>query len=428
MTALALATLYLATRSRGAGVLLSCLLLVLVFIGMSGSLSARPQVLSFGFTAAVTALWLRAADRQRPPWFVVALTWLWASCHGLWVLSPLIGGAVTLGMVVARRDTRATIRCAAVVALSVVAAALTRSVRAALTAPVPGGADQRPTSRSGSPRPPSALRCSRWRCWWARRCWPGPRVVARALGRGHPAAGLRAPDRHLAPHRQHGRRHRGDRRCPGPPGGPAPQPRRLPAGRGDRRSRDRGTRGRRCRGSGPRGGSVHAGVPERAVPRARSTASRHRGLQRLRRRRLAPLAASRSRARRRRAHRAFRPGDLQAAIDRSSREDRWGALVTSSGCRAALVPESSAGSRWFGAHPPWRFVGSSEGGPCSRGRPERSHREHPPAAPSTGRSSSSKLTGTTTRSPRRAHDRPGAMGGRRGMLTQTSHMIGRCHR
>lgn len=125
MTALALVALYVALRRRGGNVLLSCVLLATAFLGMAGSLSARPQVLSFAFTAVVGALWLRAEESSRPPWAVVPLTWLWASCHGLWLLSPLIGGAVTVAMIVARRPPRVLARMAAVVAASASVAALT---------------------------------------------------------------------------------------------------------------------------------------------------------------------------------------------------------------------------------------------------------------------------------------------------------------
>jgi hypothetical protein len=106
MTALTLVTLYLCLRTWG-GRLVSVLLLVTAFVGMGGSLSARPQVLSFLFTALVTWIWLRALKQEGAPWHVIPVIWIWAMLHGLWVLGPAIGGVILVASLLSpdlRRD------------------------------------------------------------------------------------------------------------------------------------------------------------------------------------------------------------------------------------------------------------------------------------------------------------------------------------
>jgi hypothetical protein len=360
MTALVLVTLYLALRSRTAGVLLSCLLLAVVFIGMSGSLSARPQVISFGFTAAVTALWLRGADRGRPPWVVIPLTWLWASCHGLWLLSPLIGGAVTLGMVIGRRDGRTTIRCAAVVVGSVAVAALTPVGPALLTAPFQVG---RITPYVQEWQPPGVLSApvlavavlvgATLLAWAARRrpglwgevlllaaCVPLTATARRTAGMAAIIAAIvaaRALQEALPLHRDRFRRAEAAALACSAVLGVALSWLVLAA-------------------SPPTQGFPDALSPQlAALPRGTTVCNEyevgswllaeHPGL--------VPVLDGRTEL--------FTPADLDAALSRSTSVAPWGALVSSSGCTAALVPTSGPGSLWFAAHPPWRFVGSNAG-------------------------------------------------------------------
>ncbi len=116
MAAAAIWVLYLVLR-QFSGVLLSSVLLALAFLTMSGSISLRPQVLSFAGTAGVLGLWLtsHAEPQQRRLWWVVPVTWLWACCHGLWLLSPVIGAAVLVGWAVDRRSVRRLWPAAAIV-------------------------------------------------------------------------------------------------------------------------------------------------------------------------------------------------------------------------------------------------------------------------------------------------------------------------
>ena len=90
MTVAVAGALYAVVRSR-AGVLVSTVVTAAALLSMAGSLSLRPQVVSFGFAAVAAGAWLDSARDLRPRWWLLPLTWVWACCHGFWVLSPLIG-------------------------------------------------------------------------------------------------------------------------------------------------------------------------------------------------------------------------------------------------------------------------------------------------------------------------------------------------
>jgi hypothetical protein len=95
-------------------------------IGAGGSLSERPQLVSFVLLAVTVGAWWKSAGDLRPRWWLVPLTFLWACSHGLWVVGVLVGLAVLAGLALDRRlDRRSAVRLLAVPVLSVVAAALT---------------------------------------------------------------------------------------------------------------------------------------------------------------------------------------------------------------------------------------------------------------------------------------------------------------
>jgi hypothetical protein len=114
----ALALTWYAVARRDAEPLVAAPVVALALIASSGGLSARPQVLSYLLVAVTAAAWLGAVHTRRAPWWVVPLTWVWAMCHGMWPVGLVVGGLVVL---VGLR----TVRAAAVVALSGVAALLT---------------------------------------------------------------------------------------------------------------------------------------------------------------------------------------------------------------------------------------------------------------------------------------------------------------
>ena len=95
-------------------------------IGTGGSLSERPQLVSFVLLAVTVGAWWKTARDLRPRWWLAPMTFLWACSHGLWGVGVLIGLAVIAGLALDRRlDRRTALRLLAVPALSVVAAALT---------------------------------------------------------------------------------------------------------------------------------------------------------------------------------------------------------------------------------------------------------------------------------------------------------------
>ena len=95
-------------------------------IGAGGSLSERPQLVSFVLLAITVGAWWKTAGDLKPRWWLAPMTFLWACSHGMWGIGVLIGLVVIAGLALDRRlDRRTAIRLLAVPALSVVGAALT---------------------------------------------------------------------------------------------------------------------------------------------------------------------------------------------------------------------------------------------------------------------------------------------------------------
>ena len=118
-------SVYAACRRRSSA-LVTALVLAVAFVALSGSLSPRPQLVTFALAAITTSTWLLTREDGRARWWLVPLTWLWACSHGMWFVGPVIGGVVVVGMLLERRVTlRHAARLAVVPALSVAVAALT---------------------------------------------------------------------------------------------------------------------------------------------------------------------------------------------------------------------------------------------------------------------------------------------------------------
>ncbi len=88
---------YASCRSQGR-IVLSAIATVLALLGAAASLTPRPQLVSIALSAVVTAAWLSSARDGRARWWLIPLTWVWACSHGMWFVSPLVGGAVVLGL------------------------------------------------------------------------------------------------------------------------------------------------------------------------------------------------------------------------------------------------------------------------------------------------------------------------------------------
>lgn len=118
--------LYLACR-QVAGPLIAGVVAATGWIGTFASQGFRPQTVSFIFLVVSLIAWRRIQQGStRPPWTLVALSWLWACCHGLWFLGPLVGFAVVAGLALDRsRSRRDLIRLLLVPLASIAVAALT---------------------------------------------------------------------------------------------------------------------------------------------------------------------------------------------------------------------------------------------------------------------------------------------------------------
>jgi hypothetical protein len=90
------------------------------------SLTERPQVAGFILLVPVLAAWWRTAHDGRPRWWLIPLTWLAASTHGIWSTGLAVGGVVGVLYVLSGRATRRSAgRLAALLAGCAVAAAVT---------------------------------------------------------------------------------------------------------------------------------------------------------------------------------------------------------------------------------------------------------------------------------------------------------------
>lgn len=95
-------------------------------VGAYGGLTERPQLAGFVLLAVAVGAWWRTALDQKPRWWLVPMTWLWACFHGLWIVGIAVGLVVVAGLVLDRRLTRAAAtRLLAISILSFAAAGLT---------------------------------------------------------------------------------------------------------------------------------------------------------------------------------------------------------------------------------------------------------------------------------------------------------------
>ncbi|SES43732.1 hypothetical protein SAMN05216199_3651 [Pedococcus cremeus] len=104
----------------------ACLTTTVAIFAAWPSLTERPQLAGFVLLAPVLMAWWRTAEDRRPRWWLVPLTWVAASTHGVWVIGLGLGGltVVTLLMTGAVKR-RAAVRLLALKASCLLAAALT---------------------------------------------------------------------------------------------------------------------------------------------------------------------------------------------------------------------------------------------------------------------------------------------------------------
>jgi hypothetical protein len=119
------AVLYLVCRGE-ADVVAAATATFVAFLGMSATLTPRPQLVSFILLLIVTSAWLRTARDLRPRWWLLPVSWLWACSHGMWFSGIAVGSVVTVGLVLDRRVRGA-------VALRLLAIPITSLVIAGMT-------------------------------------------------------------------------------------------------------------------------------------------------------------------------------------------------------------------------------------------------------------------------------------------------------
>ena len=103
---------------------------------MAASLSPRPHLVTYLCLCLTLIAWHGTIADLRPRWWLIPLTWLWAMCHGMWFVGPVVGLTVLLGLALdGRVDRQRAVKLAAVPAIGVVLAALTPVGPALLSAP-----------------------------------------------------------------------------------------------------------------------------------------------------------------------------------------------------------------------------------------------------------------------------------------------------
>jgi hypothetical protein len=123
---LALLSALMWSARRSADTATSALVSLAAIVGAYDGLTERPQLVGFVFLAVAVGAWWRAALDLKPRWWLVPMTWLWACCHGLWIVGIAVGLVCIAGLVLDRRLTRPSMtRLLAIPALSFVAAGLT---------------------------------------------------------------------------------------------------------------------------------------------------------------------------------------------------------------------------------------------------------------------------------------------------------------
>ena len=111
---------------RSADATTAALVALVAVLGAYEGLTERPQLVGLVLLAVAVGAWWRSGLDLKPRWWLVPMTWLWACCHGLWIVGVGVGLVCVVGLLLDRRPTRAeAARLLAIPILSVAAAGLT---------------------------------------------------------------------------------------------------------------------------------------------------------------------------------------------------------------------------------------------------------------------------------------------------------------
>ena len=111
---------------READVLAAAVATLVAFLGMSATLTPRPQLVSFILLLIVTSAWLQTTRDLRPRRLLIPVSWLWACSHGMWFSGVVVGAVVVVGLILDRRIRgRIALRMLAIPVSSLLVAAVT---------------------------------------------------------------------------------------------------------------------------------------------------------------------------------------------------------------------------------------------------------------------------------------------------------------
>jgi hypothetical protein len=103
------------TNRREASTLPATVATVLFLLPAYGSITPRPQLVSFVLLSVVLAAWLQTERDLKPRWWLIPLSFVWSLCHGFWFIGAAYGFVFLLGLALSRRaELRTLVRLALV--------------------------------------------------------------------------------------------------------------------------------------------------------------------------------------------------------------------------------------------------------------------------------------------------------------------------
>ena len=97
------------TNRREAAQLPATVATVVFLLPAYGSMTPRPQLVSFALLAVVLSAWLQTDRDLRPRWWLVPLTFVWSLCHGFWFIGASYGFLFVVGIALSRRAEARTL-------------------------------------------------------------------------------------------------------------------------------------------------------------------------------------------------------------------------------------------------------------------------------------------------------------------------------